>query len=164
MEPGNPPDDGAACVDRKPAADRQRRRRGPDRDGSAAHGRVRPCGHLAGATHSVPRAQRHMSIVIPESFSTGVTGRAPEPHISGDAWLLQLPGLVEASLAEWDLTLDGDPMHGVCALVLPVQLRDDSTGVLKVTWPHADAEHEPPAWGNWEKKDALRHMLYTTGR
>ena len=52
-----------------------------------------------------------MNTLIPESFSAMVTGRAPEPHISGDDWLRQLPHLVEASLAEWDLTLDGASMH-----------------------------------------------------
>jgi streptomycin 6-kinase len=105
-----------------------------------------------------------MSILIPESFSAGVTGRAPEPQISGDAWLLQLPGLVEASLAEWDLTLDGSPMHGVCALVLPVRLRDDSTGVLKVTWPHADAEHEHLALQHWGGRGAVRLLAANPGR
>ena len=105
-----------------------------------------------------------MSIVIPESFSAEVTGRAPEPHVSGDAWLLQLRGLVEASLAEWDLTLDGDPMHGACALVLPVRLRDDSTGVLKVTWPHADAEHEHLALQHWGGHGAVRLLAANPGR
>ena len=105
-----------------------------------------------------------MSIVIPESFCAGVTGRAPEPQISGDAWLLQLPGLVEASLAEWDLTLDGDPLHGACALVLPVRLRDDSTGVLKVTWPHADAEHEHLALQHWGGRGAVRLLAANPGR
>lgn len=105
-----------------------------------------------------------MSIVIPESFCAGVTGRAPEPRISGDAWLLQLPGLVEASLAEWDLTLDGDPLHGACALVLPVRLRDDSTGVLKVTWPHADAEHEHLALQHWGGRGAVRLLAANPGR
>lgn len=105
-----------------------------------------------------------MSIVIPESFSAGVAGRAPEPQISGDAWLLQLPGLVEASLAEWELTLDGDPMHGVCALVLPVRLRDDSTSVLKVTWPHADAAHEHLALQHWGGRGTVRLLAANPGR
>ena len=83
-----------------------------------------------------------MSTIVPETFSALVTGRDPEPAISGDEWLAHLPRLVEASLSEWDLTLDGDPMHGSTALVLPVRLRDGSTSVLKVTWPHSDAEHE----------------------
>jgi len=105
-----------------------------------------------------------MNTLIPESFSAMVAGRAPEPQISGDEWLLQLPRLVEASLADWDLTLDGDPMHGVCALVLPVRLRDDSTGVLKVTWPHADAEHEHLALQHWGGRGAVRLLAANPGR
>jgi streptomycin 6-kinase len=58
-----------------------------------------------------------MSVAVPESFSALVTGRDPEPHISGDEWLTRLPRLVQESLAEWDLTLDGDSMHGMAAQV-----------------------------------------------
>src|ERR1035437_4957967 len=76
---------------------------------------ARSCDHRAHAREG-PFAVPHMNRPIPESFSAMVAGRAPEPQVSGDEWLLQLPRLVEASLAEWDLTLDGDPMHGVWAL------------------------------------------------
>jgi len=55
-------------------------------------------------------------------------------------------------------------MHGVCALVLPVQLRDDSTGVLKVTWPHADAEHEHLALRHWGGRGAVRLLAANPGR
>jgi len=105
-----------------------------------------------------------MKPLIPESFSAMVTGRAPEPHISGDAWLLQLPGLVEASLAEWDLTLDGYPMHGVCALVVPVRLGDSSAAVLKVTWPHVEAAHEHLALQRWGGRGAVRLLAANPGR
>src|ERR1019366_4593466 len=85
-------------------------------------------------SHS-PASEPRMSCLVPDSFSELVTGREPEPHISGDLWLTQLPRLVEESLTQWDLTLDGDSMHGMAALVLPVRRRDDSAAVLKVTWP-----------------------------
>ena len=58
-----------------------------------------------------------MSAPVPDAFWALVTGRDPEPRISGDEWLAHLPRLVEASLAVWDLTFDGDPMHGSTALV-----------------------------------------------
>jgi len=105
-----------------------------------------------------------MNTLIPESFSALVTGRAPEPHISGDEWLLQLPHLVEASLAEWDLTLDGASMHGICALVVPVRLDDSSPAVLKVTWPHVDAEHEHLALQHWGGRGAVRLLAANPGR
>lgn len=105
-----------------------------------------------------------MSALVPESFSAMVTGREPEPHVSGDEWLLGLPGLVEESLAEWDLTLDGEPMHGMAALVLPVRRHDGSTAVLKVTWPHADAEHEHLALQHWGGHGAVRLIAANPGR
>ena len=105
-----------------------------------------------------------MSAPVPEAFSALVTGRDPEPYIGGDAWLACLPRLVEESLAEWDLTLDGEPMHGMCALVLPVRRRDDSTAVLKVTWPHVEAEHEHHALQHWGGHGAVRLLAANPGR
>ncbi len=105
-----------------------------------------------------------MSALVPEAFSALVTGREPEPYIGGDAWLARLPRLVEESLDEWDLTLDGEPMHGMCALVLPVRRRDDSTAVLKVTWPHVQAEHEHLALLHWGGHGAVRLLAANPGR
>ena len=78
--------------------------------------------------------------------------------------MARLPRLVEKSLAEWDLTLDGDPMHGTAALVLPVRRRDGSAAVLKVTWPHAEAEHEHLALQRWEGRGAVRLLAANPGR
>lgn len=105
-----------------------------------------------------------MSCLVPDSFSELVTGREPEPHISGDLWLTQLPRLVEESLAQWDLTLDGDSMHGMAALVLPVRRRDDSAAVLKVTWPHKDAQHEHLALQHWGGRGAVRLLAANPAR
>ena len=105
-----------------------------------------------------------MSALVPEAFSALVAGRDPEPYIGGDAWLARLPRLVEESLAEWDLTLDGDPMHGNAALVLPVRRRDDSTAVLKVTWPHVEAGHEHLALQHWGGHGAVRLLAANPGR
>lgn len=57
-------------------------------------------------------------------------------------WLAGLPRLVEDLLAEWELARDGEPVHGECALVLPVRTRGRRPAVLKVGWPHWEAEHE----------------------
>src|SRR5664280_1263189 len=101
--------------------------------------------HLVGNAHrhgiidSVPRNTRAlpgdppagpstpaMSPLIPESFSALVAGREAEPDLSGDAWLRHLPALMEEAMARWDLSPDGDTMHGVAALVLPVPPRHAS--------------------------------------
>ncbi|MDQ3481206.1 MAG: hypothetical protein M3423_07740, partial [Actinomycetota bacterium] len=39
------------------------------------------------------------------------------------AWLDALPRLVRDIVAEWELTYDGQPMHGFGALVVPVRSR-----------------------------------------
>jgi streptomycin 6-kinase len=101
---------------------------------------------------------------VPASFSALVSGREPEPHVSGDAWLARLPALVDESLTDWDLTLDGKPMHGACALVRPVRRRDGSAAVLKVTWPHTDAQHEHLALQHWGGRGAVRLLAANPAR
>jgi len=105
-----------------------------------------------------------VSALVPEAFSAIVTGRDPEPYISGDDWLLRLPRLVEQSLSEWDLTVDGEAMHGMAALVLPVRRHDGSKAVLKVTWPHADARFEHLALQHWGGDGAVRLLAANPGR
>jgi streptomycin 6-kinase len=105
-----------------------------------------------------------VSALVPEAFSALVSGRDPEPFISGDDWLAGLPRLVTLSLTEWELTLDGDAMHGVCALVLPVRRRDDLPAVLKITWPHIEAEHEHLALQHWSGRGVVRLLAANPGR
>jgi streptomycin 6-kinase len=54
-------------------------------------------------------------IQVPESFLA-----MPRWWSDGDAWLEALPGLVEEMCHWWGLDLDGEPMHGSNALVVPV--------------------------------------------
>lgn len=92
---------------------------------------------------------------IPPAFRELVAGRAAEPYVSGDDWLRALPGLVDGHLAEWDLAQDGPAWFGECALVLPVRRGRDGL-VLKVTWPHAEAEQEHLALRAWNGRGAVR--------
>jgi streptomycin 6-kinase len=57
-------------------------------------------------------------------------------------WLDDLPRLVHDIVAEWELAYDGAPMHGVCALVVPVRMSDGRPAVAKFSWPHEEEEHE----------------------
>lgn len=93
-----------------------------------------------------------MSLTVPESFANGFDDEGAE-------WLARLPALAESMLERWHLTLDGEPMHGVCALVLPVR-RDDERAVLKVTWPHEEAEHEALALRLWDGAGAVRLLAH----
>ena len=71
-------------------------------------------------------------------------------------WLDRLPALVRDLLAEWDLTIDGASLHGRTALVVPVRTSDDGAAVLKVAWPHPEAEHEALALQHWHGRGAVR--------
>jgi streptomycin 6-kinase len=55
-------------------------------------------------------------------------------------------------------------MHGTAALVLPVRRRNGSTAALKVTWPHAEAEHEHLALRHWAGHGAVRLLAANPGR
>jgi streptomycin 6-kinase len=57
-------------------------------------------------------------------------------------WLDGLPRLARDIVEDWDLRVDGAPVHGFCALVLPVRTTSGRPAVLKVSWPHDEAEHE----------------------
>ena len=72
------------------------------------------------------------------------------------AWLDRLPGLVRDLLGEWELTADGESVHGNTALVLPVRTPDGRPAVLKVVWPHPEAEHEALALQHWGGRGAVR--------
>ncbi len=70
-------------------------------------------------------------------------------------WLETLPGLAANLLVEWSLTLDGPATHGECALVLPVRTEERRRAVLKVSWPHWEAETEHVALQRWHGSGAV---------
>ncbi|HET6626181.1 MAG TPA: aminoglycoside phosphotransferase family protein [Nocardioidaceae bacterium] len=57
-------------------------------------------------------------------------------------WLEALPRLVHDIVEEWELAYDGPPMHGHCALVVPVRTTGGRPAVVKLAWPHDEEEHE----------------------
>lgn len=89
---------------------------------------------------------------LPEGF-LAYAERGPE----WAAFLDRLPGLVRGLLAEWELAEDGPATHGHCAVVVPVRTADDGApAVLKVGWPHWEAEHEHLALQHWHGRGAVR--------
>ena len=88
---------------------------------------------------------------IPPTFSAyGVPGGA------FTAFLDRLPGLVRDLVGEWELTHDGHPWHGVGALAVPVRTRAGRPAVLKVSFPHDEAEHEAVALQAWRGNGAVQ--------
>lgn len=73
-----------------------------------------------------------------------------------EAWVRRLSALATSVLEEWDLTLDGAPMSGWTALVLPVRTDDGTRAVLKLVCPGEEEEHEHLALQRWGGDGAVR--------
>ncbi|MDF3142666.1 MULTISPECIES: aminoglycoside phosphotransferase family protein [unclassified Streptomyces] len=75
---------------------------------------------------------------------------------AGRAFIAGLPDLTAGFLDRWELTVDGRPMHGVSALVLPVLRRDGTPAVLKLQLLDEESEGEPVALRLWDGDGAVR--------
>jgi streptomycin 6-kinase len=76
----------------------------------------------------------------------------------GDAWVTWLDGLprlVAEVAADWELTFDGGPTHGCCALVVAVRTVSGRPAVLKVGFPDDESEHEHLALQHWHGDGAV---------
>src|SRR6478735_5638186 len=71
-------------------------------------------------------------------------------------FLDRLPGLQRDLMGEWQLSVDGEPTHGNTAVVLPVRTSSGRPAVLKVGWPHEEAEHEHLALQHWHGRGAVQ--------
>jgi streptomycin 6-kinase len=71
-------------------------------------------------------------------------------------WRTTAPGLVAALVQEWALRVDGTPTAGATASVLPVRTSTGEAAVLKVGWPHWEAEHEHLALRAWAGDGTVR--------
>ncbi|HET6987613.1 MAG TPA: aminoglycoside phosphotransferase family protein [Kribbella sp.] len=92
-----------------------------------------------------------MPVDIPEGLLV-VGSRGPD----WAAWLDRLPKLTRDLLAEWDLRVDGTSAYGNCALVVPVITADGQSAVLKVQFPHWEAETEHLALRAWGGNGAVQ--------
>ncbi|MEV0613341.1 aminoglycoside phosphotransferase family protein [Nonomuraea sp. NPDC050404] len=70
-----------------------------------------------------------MRIKVPEALAASHLEYADD---AGAAWTDALPALAERYLDEWDLRPDGEPRHGIVALVLPVVRADGTRAALKL--------------------------------
>jgi streptomycin 6-kinase len=70
-------------------------------------------------------------------------------------WLARAPRLSDDLITEWGLRIDGPTLAGNCAMVVPVRTDDDRAGVLKIGWPHWEAETEHLALRAWQGHGAV---------
>ncbi|MCF1597305.1 aminoglycoside phosphotransferase family protein [Streptomyces muensis] len=84
---------------------------------------------------------------------------------AGRAFIAGLPALTAEFLDRWELKVDGRPMHGVSALVLPVLRRDGTPAVLKLQLLDEESAGEPVALRAWDGDGAVRLLDHdeTTG-
>jgi streptomycin 6-kinase len=82
----------------------------------------------------------------------------------GRAWLAELPLLLRGASEEWQLEL-GEPFPDASAsLTLPALLRDGSEAVLKIQFPHREAEQEAAALAVWNGDGAVRLLAHDPTR
>ena len=71
-------------------------------------------------------------------------------------WLERVPDLVQDSVARWELRLGERYPPGAAGYVVRAWLPDGSPAVLKVIFPHREAEHEADALAVWNGDGAVR--------
>lgn len=74
----------------------------------------------------------------------------------GREFAAALPARVERFLERWELRRTGPAMHGVTALVLPVERADASAAVLKLLDPDEESAGEPAALRAWAGEGCVR--------
>jgi streptomycin 6-kinase len=71
-------------------------------------------------------------------------------------WRATAPELVAECAEEWGLRLGEPYMPGVVGHVVRAELPDGTPAVLKVFWPHREAEQEGDALERWDGDGAVR--------
>jgi len=90
------------------------------------------------------------SIAIPQTYRA-----MPRWWHGGGEWLAALPDLVVDTCAHWRLAIDGPPMHGSNALVVPVT-RDGERLALRLTPPDERTSAEVRALQFWNGQGTVR--------
>jgi streptomycin 6-kinase len=89
-------------------------------------------------------------VAVPAALRARAEGRP-----SWTDWLARAPRLSDDLIREWGLRIDGATLSGNCAMVIPVRTADDRAAVLKVGWPHWEAETEHLALRAWHGDGAV---------
>jgi streptomycin 6-kinase len=71
-------------------------------------------------------------------------------------WRATAPTLVAECVEQWGLRLGEPYVPGVVGHVVRVELPDGTPAVLKVFWPHREAEQEADALDRWDGDGAVR--------
>lgn len=102
-----------------------------------------------------------IDIRIPDELIESQYEYAGEP---GRAFIAALPARVAEFVERWELAVDGAPMHGMAALVLPVvRRRDGVPAVVKFQLLDEETEGEPVGLRVWDGDGAVRLLDHDAG-
>jgi streptomycin 6-kinase len=79
-------------------------------------------------------------------------------------WLERVPDLLSECAEEWGLRLGEPYPAGAAGYVVRAELPDGAPVVLKIIYPHREAEHEAAALAAWDGDGAVRLLDYDEDR
>lgn len=71
-------------------------------------------------------------------------------------WLATVPATARRYARQWELRPDGAPLYGWVGVVWPVVRADGTPAMLKLSWPHPEAEGEAAALIAWDGQGTVR--------
>ena len=84
--------------------------------------------------------------------------------LTHDVWLERVPDLLQECVDVWGLRL-GDPYElGAAGYAVRADMPDGTPAVLKLIFPHREAEHEAEALRVWDGDGAVRLLAYDEDR
>jgi streptomycin 6-kinase len=103
-----------------------------------------------------------MTIRLPDPLPDGVQAIGDTP--GGRAWVARLPELLDEVAERWQLRI-GEPFSDASAsLTLRAFGADGAPVVLKLQYPHREAEHEAAALAQWDGNGAARLLAHDPDR
>jgi streptomycin 6-kinase len=87
-----------------------------------------------------------------------------DASLTHGVWLERVPDLVAECVEEWELQL-GEPYEpGAAGYTVRADLPDGTPAVLKLIYPHREAEHEAEALRAWDGDGAIRLLAHDESR
>jgi streptomycin 6-kinase len=87
-----------------------------------------------------------------------------DASLTHGVWLERVPDLVAECVEEWELRL-GEPYEpGAAGYTVRADLPDGTPAVLKLIYPHREAEHEAEALRAWDGDGAIRLLAHDESR
>ena len=84
--------------------------------------------------------------------------------LTHEAWLERVPQLVDECVEEWGLRLGEPYQAGAAGYTVRADLPDGTPAVLKLIYPHREAEHEAEALRVWDGDGAIRMLAHDPQR